>query len=187
MEAARSLFARQGFDAVSIRAVAQMAGVNTAMIHYYFGNKQGLYEAVLSGTLDPLIQELGDALATDAPTPVRRFLSLYIHTLGANPWLPPLLLREVLSEDGRLRGWFLQQFESKAGLITRFVQREQTAGRMRPDADATFTALSLLSLAVFPFVATPAGSDAAAMRVRKEQLDRLVDHTERLFLDGLST
>lgn len=47
LDAAIDLFGRHGFDAVSIRAVAERARVNTAMISYYFGGKDKLYEAAL--------------------------------------------------------------------------------------------------------------------------------------------
>ena len=49
LEAARKLFAEEGLDATSTRAIAEAAGVNLAMIHYYFGSKEKLYERVLAG------------------------------------------------------------------------------------------------------------------------------------------
>src|SRR5262249_61325981 len=47
--AAEELFAERGFDGAAIRDIARKAGVNGAMIHYYFGNKEGLYHAMLEG------------------------------------------------------------------------------------------------------------------------------------------
>lgn len=188
LAAARGLFAKQGYDAVSIRAVAEAAQVNPAMIHYYFGSKQGLYEAMLASTFAPLIERLTAVLASaDDASALRNFFTLYMRTLGANPWMPPLILREVVAEGGRLRGWFIQQFASKGGgLLTRLIQREQEAGRIRADADATLTALSMVSLAVFPFVAMPVTREVFGMRVKDDYLDRLISHTERVFLRGVS-
>ena len=186
---ARSLFAKHGYDAVSTRALAEAAQVNPAMISYYFDGKQGLYEAMLADTFRPLVERLGALLAsaTDQPRPVRSFLETYMRTLGANPWMPPLILREVVAEGGRLRGWFIQQFASKGGgLLTQLIKREQDAGRLRADLDPTLAALSLVSLAVFPFVAMPVASEVFGMRVREDYLDRLIAHTERLYLQGVS-
>ncbi len=186
---ARALFAKHGYDAVSIRAVAEAAGVNPAMIHYYFGSKQGLHEAMLADTIQPLVERLGALLANmdQQAAPLRSFLELYMRTLGANPWMPPLILREVIQEGGRLRGWFIQQFASKGGgLLTRLVQGEQAAGRIRADADPTLTALSMVSLAVFPFVAMPVTSEVFGMRVKDDYLDKLIAHTERVFLQGVA-
>jgi TetR/AcrR family transcriptional regulator len=188
LTAARSLFAKQGYDAVSIREVAESARVNPAMIHYYFGSKQGLYEAMLAAALAPLIERLGQLLSgSDDASALRNFFTLYMRTLGANPWMPPLILREVVAEGGRLRGWFIQQFASKGGgLLTRLIQREQAAGRIRADADPSMTALSMVSLAVFPFVAMPVASEVFGMRVRDDYLERHIAHTERVFLHGVS-
>jgi len=188
LTAARQLFAQQGFAAVSTRAVAETAGVNPAMIHYYFGSKQGLYEAMLSDTLAPLVERLGAILAAaDDPAAIRNFLKLYMHTLGANPWMPQLILREVIQEGGRLRGWFIQQLASKGGgRLTQLIEREQAAGRIRADADPSLTALSLVSMAVFPFVAMPVTREVFGMRVKEDYLDRLVTHTERVFFQGTS-
>ena len=188
LAAARQLFAQQGFAAVSTRTVAEVAGVNPAMIHYYFGSKQGLYESMLTDTLAPLVGRLGVILAAgDDPAAIRNFLSLYMHTLGANPWMPQLILREVIQEGGRLRGWFIQQLASKGGgRLTQLIEREQAAGRIRADADPTLTALSLVSMAVFPFVAMPVTREVFGMRVKDDYLERLVTHTERVFFQGTS-
>jgi AcrR family transcriptional regulator len=185
---ARSLFAQRGYDAVSTRQVAEAAKVNPAMIHYYFGSKEGLYEAMLADTFAPLIERLTAVLASaDDADALRNFFKLYMHTLGANPWMPPLILREVVAEGGRLRGWFIQQFASKGGgMLTQLIAREQAAGRIRADADPTLTALSMVSLAVFPFVAMPVTREVFGMRVKTDYLDRLIDHTERVFLQGVS-
>ena len=189
LSAARSLFAKHGYDAVSTRALAEAALVNPAMISYYFDNKQGLYEAMLADTFQPLVARLSALLAstTDQPRPIRSFLEAYMRTLGANPWMPPLILREVVAEGGRLRGWFIQQFASKGGgLLTQLIKREQDAGRLRADLDPTLAALSLVSMAVFPFVAMPVASEVFGMRVREDYLERLIAHTERLYLQGVS-
>jgi AcrR family transcriptional regulator len=186
---ARSLFAQRGYDAVSTRQVAETVKVNPAMIHYYFGSKEGLYEAMLADTFAPLIERLSSVLAASADDAdaLRNFFKLYMHTLGANPWMPPLILREVVAEGGRLRGWFIQQFASKGGgMLTRLIEREQAAGRIRADADPTLTALSMVSLAVFPFVAMPVTREVFGMRVKTDYLDRLIDHTERVFLQGVA-
>ena len=189
--AARTLFAQHGYFAVSTRAVAEAAGVNPAMIHYYFGSKQGLYEAMIADTFSPMFEALknvlsaGPALNPSEPTPLRRFFDTYMRTLGANPWMPPLILREVIAENGKLREWFIDQFASRGGgLLTQLVAAEQAAGRIRRDLDPTLTALSMVSLAVFPFVAMPIASEVFGIRIKPEYLDILVAHTEKMFMQG---
>ncbi|MGH8371597.1 MAG: TetR/AcrR family transcriptional regulator [Gammaproteobacteria bacterium] len=189
-DAARALFAQHGYAAVSTRAVAEAAGVNPAMIHYYFGSKQGLYEAMISATFTPMFEGFSAALSPGAPREpalIHRFFDVYMHTLGANPWMPPLILREVIAENGRLRQWFIQQFATRGGgMLTRLIQAEQAAGRIRKNLDPTLTALSMVSLAVFPFVAMPVASAVFGVRIKPDYLDLLIAHTERLFREGVS-
>ena len=47
LRAARELFTEQGFEATTIKQIAQRAGANTAMIHYYFGDKAGLHLSLI--------------------------------------------------------------------------------------------------------------------------------------------
>lgn len=57
LDAAESLFARQGVSATSLRSITTRAGVNTAAIHYHFGSKQALVSAILTRRIAPLSQE----------------------------------------------------------------------------------------------------------------------------------
>jgi len=65
VEAAMRVFARDGFDAASTRALSQAAGVNQALIGYHFGSKEGLYRAVFDHIAERLMERvrpLADAL-----------------------------------------------------------------------------------------------------------------------------
>lgn len=53
LEAARELFAEVGYDRATIRAIAASAGVDVALVSYYYGNKKGLFRAVMSMPVDP--------------------------------------------------------------------------------------------------------------------------------------
>ncbi|MBW2374153.1 MAG: helix-turn-helix transcriptional regulator, partial [Deltaproteobacteria bacterium] len=61
LEAARSLFAARDFRAVSLREIAAEAGVSPAMVHYYFGDKTGLFDALLDATFSGLLERLREA------------------------------------------------------------------------------------------------------------------------------
>ncbi|MHB8424328.1 MAG: TetR/AcrR family transcriptional regulator [Gammaproteobacteria bacterium] len=187
VEVARRLFAERGYAAVSLRAIAAAAEVNPAMAHYYFASKRGLYEAVIAETLSPVVERLNVMLAArgSAGFTLRDLLELYVRTLTASPWLPPLILREVLTEDGPMRSWFIRQFAARGGgLLTRLIRHEQAAGRLRPDLDPRLTALSLVSLAAFPFAALPVTSTVFGMRTRGRRLEQFIAHTGRLLREG---
>src|SRR5262245_25105015 len=99
VDSARALFTRRGFGEVSVREIAREAGVTPAMIAYYFGDKQGLYEAMLASVFDTLLARVRE-LAAESPSstaPIEAFIRVYVGTIAAQPWLPPLLLREVIA------------------------------------------------------------------------------------------
>ncbi|MEO6326458.1 MAG: TetR/AcrR family transcriptional regulator [Thermoanaerobaculia bacterium] len=67
LASAREIFSRAGFDGATTRAVAARAGVNIATLHYHFGTKAGLYDAVWEGTQQPLDEPLERSVTTPSP------------------------------------------------------------------------------------------------------------------------
>ena len=110
VEAAARLVAEQGYASTSVRAIAQEAGVTPAMISYYFGDKSGLLEAILDTAFERLlagIRELAaEGTGDDGPF-AARFIPLYLRTIGREPWIPHLMLREVLAADTAVRQRFV--------------------------------------------------------------------------------
>ena len=188
LDAARQLFLARGFAAVSIREIAAAAGVNAAMIHYYFGDKLGLYRAMLEAAAGPFREALERLLAQSAgqPSDVSVLIQLYMQTLAKNPWVPQLIVQEVLAEGGRFRAQFIEQFAGRvAPMFVDVLKREQAAGRLRADVDPRLAAISAMSLCVFPFVSLPVTSRVLGLSVTGESLERLIGHTSDVFLRGL--
>lgn len=102
MRAGTELFARNGFDGVSVEAIAEKAGVNKAMISYHFGGKRGLHTAILTTTFDEVasaVRALGEAGKT-APLQLAAFIDLVLElSTTRRPAFPALFLREALSPD----------------------------------------------------------------------------------------
>lgn len=155
--AARARIVATGFAAASAREIAADAGVNAAMISYYFGSKAALGEAVFRETIEPVRAQfaaLGDVAAGGAD--IASFVRAYMRTLADNPWIPRLIVREVLPENGTFRRIFFEEIVGQAAAALRAaVTAEQRRGRLAADADPLFASVSIVSLAVFPFLAAP--------------------------------
>src|ERR1700744_3672052 len=67
LDAAQELFPRYGYRGVSSRQIGAAAGVNFAMIRYYFGGKPGLYREMLQGVLQPARSTLEQLSTADSP------------------------------------------------------------------------------------------------------------------------
>jgi len=187
LECSRSLFLQQGFGEVSLRQVAAAAGTTPAMIHYYFGDKLGLYRAMIEDAVGPLIasvQRLGQAAGDDGPS-LEQVMRAYMQMVAANPWFPALVIQEVLSQSGHLRSEFIDRYAGRtAPALVAVLRREREQGRLRRDVDPQFAAVSLLSLCVFPFASLPVTGPVLGFRPEGEALDRFIGHTVQLFRDG---
>ncbi len=187
LAAARELFLRYGYRAVSARQVAAKAGANPAMVHYYFKSKQGLYTAMLGEATAPLVAALDEMLATDAPDSAdpAALMAAYMRVVGRHPWIPGLLLREVFSPEGAYREDFIREFAGRIGpRVVELIRRGVAAGRLRGDLDPSLTLVSFLSLALFPFIAHAVLGRVLGQKFDADGLEGLVRHSTRLFAAG---
>jgi AcrR family transcriptional regulator len=187
LAAARELFLRYGYRAVSARQVAARAGANPAMVHYYFGSKQGLYTAMLQEATAPMIAAVEGMLASDAPAQAdpAALMAAYMRVVGQHPWIPGLLLREVFAPEGAYREDFIREFAGRVGpRVVELIRRGVGAGRLRADLDPKLALVSFLGLALFPFIARPVLGRVLDQRFDADGLEALIEHNTRLFAAG---
>jgi len=188
LETARGLFLGRGFASVTIRQIAAAAGSSPATIHYHFGDKLGLYRAMLQAAIAPVVEALQglDDASTAIDVRLADVIGLYSRMLAENPWVPALIVQEVLSEDGPFREQFIEQFAGQlAPLLVAAVEREQAAGRIRADVEPRLAAISAISLTVFPFLAMPVAGRVLGLSVEREAVERLAAHTNRVLMEGI--
>jgi AcrR family transcriptional regulator len=192
LAAARARFTRRAFGEVGIREIAAAAGATPAMIHYYFGDKQGLYVAMLEAAFGPVLAELRQAAAPPAgrgDEALAKLVPLYVTTLARNPWIPRLVIREVLSDRGPFRERFIERLAALvAPLVQDLLRREIAEGRLRADFDPALGALSLAGMLLMPFLAAPVVTRIFDVRLEDAAfLRRFAAHTMRLFFTGAGT
>lgn len=187
LQASQQLFASHGYQGVSIKAIADKAGVNTAMVHYYFGNKDSLFVSVIEETMHPVLQKAKElATVTDTESFIRQFLQIYMKTVAANPWLPVLLAREVILPEGRLKDRFINQVVGPlSNKVRKLIETSKKRGGLDPQTDPTVATINLVSLAFFPFLAMPVLSKALKIEVDDGFIEKLTRHTTHIYLKGL--
>ncbi len=148
LRSARALFARHGFDSTSTRAIAEKAGVNQAMIHYYFGTKGRLYRRVISLEILDVFRSISGELETEDPPDaiVVRIPLEIMGQLRSDPVRRNLLRREIGqgSEHAGQAVIAMREYGPRGfrSLLTALLEAGQREGRFR----------SLPANAVLPFL-----------------------------------
>jgi TetR/AcrR family transcriptional regulator len=186
LTAARELFMRYGYRAVSSRQIGAAAGVNFAMIRYYFGGKPGLYREILNAVIQPARATLENMASDRTPMQVSHFLAKVVRTWAANPWMAGFMVREVLAPDGPMRAMYLREFVDRHAPFAEGILKDAIGhGELRPDVDPRLLLLSVISLAVFPFIGYSVTSRTFGVRNDEEFIERFLRHTTDLLLHGV--
>jgi len=187
LSAAHGLFLKYGLRAVSSRQVAAAAGVNPAMISYYFKGKDGLYRAMIESAIAPVIGRLATMLGDPSTVDLEGLARAYMRTIAANPWIAGLIVREVLSAEGTFRQTFMRDLAGRfAPVIRTIIQRETQRGRLRADLDPSLTVVSLLGNALFPFISLPITSRVLGVDTTEAGIEKLIAHSVGVFLHGIA-
>lgn len=169
LAAGAGLCCEHGLDAFSLREVAGRAGVNQAMVRYYFKDKEGFEAALLDAGFDDFLAAL------PARAGFRETARAAIAALNRAPWLPLLVARTVyLSADLRTR--FLERHAPRlaAALGGRF--------RLRADIEPRFVVLSIISMLVFPQLARPVAGPILGVQYNDQFAEDFAGHLAKLFL-----
>ena len=185
LDAAGDLFPRYGYRGVSSRQIGAAAGVNFAMIRYYFGGKPGLYREMLQGVLQPARSTLDEMSVAHSPPSLADVLENMTRSWAANPWVAGFVVREVLAPDGPMRAMFLKEFpERLTPVVERLVEGEMAAGKLRADLDPRMLVLSIVSLAIFPFLTLPLTTRVFGVCNDEKFVERFLQHTAELLARG---
>jgi AcrR family transcriptional regulator len=185
LDAAHTVFLRRGTAGARMTEIAREAGVNHALLHYYFRSKQRLAEAVFRRAIGQFFPVMIGILASDAPIEekVRRVAAAQIDMLLENRFLPGYLLAELNHYPeraaqllGTMAGTSPSNVRARLfGTLGKQLEDAARSGAIRPIAPQAFV-LNLVSMVVYPFAARPlvmaimALDDAAfdAMMIRRK-------------------
>jgi AcrR family transcriptional regulator len=164
LDAARTVFLRRGTAGARMQEIAQEAGVNQALLHYYFRSKEGLSSAVFRQIAMRIFPALLETLGADISIEekIDRLIAVYLENLSRNPFLPGYLISEMHHHPERLPQLLSSALGVEPGKVVpslfvklgRQINERVAAGTMRPIAPEQFV-INLISLCIFPFAARP--------------------------------
>lgn len=185
---ALSLFSHRHYQTVSTREIAREAGVDAALIRYYFGSKAGLFEQMVRETIAPVVSRFKALSQSEqSSTDIGDIMQLYYRAMGPHPGLPRLIVR-VLQEDEGSEAYriVLSVFEEVITLSRQWLSQSLlTSDALRDGIDADFARLSLVSLMVFPLIAPPVLVRQFGLVPSADNLKRLAEHNVSVIEHGL--
>ncbi|MCD6347101.1 MAG: TetR/AcrR family transcriptional regulator [Bacteroidales bacterium] len=154
LDAAKRVFLTRGFDGARMQDIADSAGLNKALIYYYFRSKENLYRLVVKEIMEKFFPALFEVFYSKAnlSDKIYTFFDLYISFLIENPVIPQFIIAELVRQPDRLNEFFSKPmeygaFQRLSQLIEDSVQKKE----MRPISPQHFL-INLISLSVFPVV-----------------------------------
>lgn len=164
LDAAHAVFVRRGTAGARTQEIAREAGVNSALLHYYFRTKERLAEAVFQRAATQLLPNVIRILTSDADLDdkVAQVVDLELRRLSETPYLPGYIISELTHHPQRVPQLFaavIGQTPAEVGALVRGrlgaqITERVRAGRMHPIEPEQF-AVNLLALCIFPFAAKP--------------------------------
>ncbi len=188
LNAATEVFLQHGHDGARTEEIAKVAGINKALLHYYFRTKERLYQEVLNHQVKKVISDLFASLQpeTDMPTFLQGFISSYVDRIQQNPQVVRFMLWEMRSGASNLQ-MLLSEIISDQNSPSphSLVKRIQTAVKEKEirQVDPHHLVFNLIAMCIYTFIAAPIiGSifpdininDPSFLKRRKKEIFNLV-------------
>ena len=182
LDCALRLFAEQGIRGTTAAQIAKASAVTPAMVNYYFGNREGLIDAVVNERFGPMLHGMWEGMDGDLPANPLVILETLIDRLvaavEAMPELPALWSREVLYADGCLKGRITEKLPLAAMKnVLRTLAASQRDGQLHPGLNTEIFVFSIFSLIMVPLAAS---RDVEKFFGHPITRDQLADHTRAL-------
>jgi len=159
-EAAKEVFTAKGFDGARMQEIAEKAGINKALLHYYYRTKEKLFDAIFEKVFGDFIPKITGMLETDAPLveKVEFFIEHYIDFIMRNPQIPSFIIHELNRHPQRV----VDLIGNKTGIVknnafgkfAEIVKYEIKKGNIKP-IDPEQLIVNVIGLCIFPFIAKP--------------------------------
>lgn len=177
LKAAEELFLEQGFEQTTTKQIAQRAGCNQALLHYYYRTKDNLFVQIFEEKVKFIATHFLDINSTAQTLEERisQMVEVHFELFRKNPRLVPFLLKEVLSDPVRVAPILdkIKQYMVKIfAKIDEALHEEIEKGAARPVSTLNVI-LTLVSLDMAPFIIAPVLQ--RVLDLTDEQLDEQLD------------
>lgn len=155
-EAARQAFIEKGLEGAKMQEIADRAGINKALLHYYFRTKEKLFEAVTKQVIGRVFPVLRNMLESDLPLEEKldNLIDLYVDTVSRNTFVPLFVITEMNKRPDNFLANIVPGPLPKPQKLMQQLELATAEGRIRPIEPAHLIS-NVLAMCVFPFLAKP--------------------------------
>jgi TetR/AcrR family transcriptional regulator len=186
IDAAKKIFLQRGLAGARMQDIADEAGINKAMLHYYFRSKDKLFEIIFNEAIANVIGRVARILGQ--PMPIMEKLPLvvnnYITSISQTPYLPIFVLNEISQQPEM----FIKRVHSvmDESMIHNFLREVVDAGKQGiiREVSPIHLLLNLLSLCVFPFAAKPLVQ--GVLQLDNVQYSIIMEERRKVVMDTLN-
>lgn len=154
LEVATEVFYEKGFYGARMQEIADRAGLNKAMLHYYFRNKEQLFDAVFEKALEVLMPALVRFFSQDVDLEekISRLIHEYTTLLQNNPHVPVFIMSELRMHPEKM-SLISQSAPFQTGHVIEQIEEEIRRGNIRPIHPQHFV-MHLFSSCIFPYISS---------------------------------
>ncbi|MBL0232245.1 MAG: TetR/AcrR family transcriptional regulator [Chitinophagaceae bacterium] len=157
LDAAKKVFLEKGMAGARMQDIANEAGINKALLHYYYRDKEKLFELVFMSESQKFFPKINRIFESDETLEKKfhEFVEEYVNELRLNPYLPWFVLNEINRDpDGFLLKIMTGENRPRPMKFLQQIEKEIKLGNIRK-VDPRHILLNLLSMTLFPFIAQP--------------------------------
>lgn len=156
-DAARKVFVSKGFAGARMQDIADEAGINKALLHYYYRSKEKLFEVIFDEVFGVMLTRIQGIISSDLSVhdKINAFVDQYITVIQENPHVPLFVIHELSQDPER----FVEKVGAKGQIsnVAAFfaqITEEMYAGKIRA-YQPIHLMMNILAMCVFPFIAKP--------------------------------
>jgi TetR/AcrR family transcriptional regulator len=155
-DAAHEVFTQKGMDGAKMQDIAEKAGINKALLHYYYRTKEKLYESVAKAVLNRAIPAIRQVLESDVPLQEKLygFIDTYIGIIRSNPFIPLFIISEINKHPQHFFDKILPIDLPQPHHFIHQVEEAISRGEIRA-VNPRHLVLHVISMCVFPFIGRP--------------------------------
>lgn len=155
--AARKVFMSKGMAGARMQDIADEAGINKALLHYYFRDKDKLFETIFMDEALKFFPKINMIFQSDLSLfdKIEKFVQEYIDEMIANPYLPWFVMNELHRDADQFmyKIWGKENLPKPAKFLEQ-IEQEVKAGRIKK-LSPVHLLMNMISMTIFPFIGKP--------------------------------